>query len=182
MDTSASAIGRRLRAARCSYGLTLEAVSAETGISASTLSRLESGRRRACLDLITPLARLYGLSLDELVDGGPPHRAPRPIHRRESVVLPLTLAAEGQRSSKMLLPASRCVPRLRTHQGSEWLCVLSGRLRLVVGDDDLLLHSGESAEFDTSTPHWFGTVGEGPVEILSMPGRRGHHLRLGPRP
>src|SRR5690348_1324215 len=48
-------------------GLTLEAVSADTGITVSTLSRLESGKRRPTLDLLIPLARAYRVALDQLV-------------------------------------------------------------------------------------------------------------------
>ena len=64
-------------------------------------------------------------------------------------------------------------------------------LRLVLGDQDLVLHPGEAAEFDTRVPHWFGSVGsvgfnsvgDGPVELLSLFGRQGEraHLRARPR-
>lgn len=84
----------------------------------------------------------------------------------------------------MVLPAARRVPDLCTHEGYEWLYVLSGRLRLVLADHDLVLGPGEVAEFDTRLPHWFGTTGEGPVEVLSLFGRQGErlHIRARPRP
>ena len=53
--------------------------------------------------------------------------------------------------------------------------VLSGRLRLLLGDHDLVLGTGEIAEFDTQVPHWFGSTGEEPAELLSIfhrPGER----------
>lgn len=51
--------------------------------------------------------------------------------------------------------------------------MLSGRLRLVVGSEDLVLERGEVADFDTTTPHWFGSTGGGDVEVLSLYGRPG---------
>ena len=64
----------------------------------------------------------------------------------------------------------------RTHDGFEWLYVLSGRMRLVLGDQDLVLDVSEAAEFDTQVPHWFGSTGQGPAEVLSIFGRPGERM------
>src|SRR3954451_21118114 len=71
-----AAVGPRLRALRQRRGTTLRQLSAATGISVSTLSRLESGDRRPSLELLLPLARAHQVPLDELVDA-PPTRDPR---------------------------------------------------------------------------------------------------------
>ncbi|HWM73447.1 MAG TPA: cupin domain-containing protein, partial [Nocardioides sp.] len=79
---------------------------------------------------------------------------------------------------------SQSTPTTRTHDGYEWLYVLTGKLRLVLGDQDLVLGVGEAAEFDTQVPHWFGSTGEGPAEVLSIFGRPGErmHVRAAPTP
>jgi mannose-6-phosphate isomerase-like protein (cupin superfamily) len=61
--------------------------------------------------------------------------------------------------------------------------VLSGQLRLVLGEHDLTLGPGEVAEFDTRLPHWFGPADDEPVEILSVHGSHGErmHVRAAPR-
>ncbi|MFB7251535.1 cupin domain-containing protein [Microbacterium sp. NPDC056234] len=64
-------------------------------------------------------------------------------------------------------------PDLRSHEGFDWAYVLNGTLRLVLGDQDLLLQAGQAVEFDTRTPHWFGATSAGPVEYLSRVGRQG---------
>jgi quercetin dioxygenase-like cupin family protein len=64
-------------------------------------------------------------------------------------------------------------PDPKTHEGYEWLYVLNGRLRLVLGEHDLVLSPGEAAEFDTRTPHWFGAAAAEPVKFLSLFGRLG---------
>ncbi len=70
-------------------------------------------------------------------------------------------------------------PDLRSHEGHEWLYVLSGAVRLVLGDEDLVLRPGEAAEFSTWTPHWLGAVGE-PAQVLVLMGHHGEraHLRV----
>jgi mannose-6-phosphate isomerase-like protein (cupin superfamily) len=77
---------------------------------------------------------------------------------------------------KVVIPPER-ERRLRTHAGHEWLYVLSGRMRLILGENDLTLEPGEVAEFDTSQPHWFGPAGAEPVEILSVHGTHGERPR-----
>ncbi|MFB0835825.1 helix-turn-helix domain-containing protein [Arthrobacter halodurans] len=189
LASTLDAVGPRLRALRRDRATTLEALSASTGISVSTLSRLESGRRKPTLELLLPLAKNYGVPLDELV-GAPPTGDPRvhlrPVRHRGATVIPLTPRAGGLRAYKNILPgaAKPAVPDPQTHQGYEWVYVLSGRLRLVLGDRELELLPGEAAEFDTRTPHWMGNAGADPVEFLALFGPQGEraHLRARPRP
>src|SRR5688572_6520030 len=182
------AVGPRLRDLRQQRQTTLAELSATTGISVSTLSRLEGGQRRPTLELLLPLARAHGVPLDELV-GAPPTGDPR-IHMRPTIrngrtVVPLTRRADGVQAFKVIIPAGRRpgAPQLRSHEGYEWMYVLSGRLRLLLGDHDLVLATGEAAEFDTRIPHWFGNAGDAPVEILSLFGPEGErlHFRAQPR-
>jgi transcriptional regulator with XRE-family HTH domain len=187
LDQALTAVGPRLRALRQQRDTTLADLSAATGISVSTLSRLESGTRRPNLELLLPLARAHGVTLDELV-GAPPTGDPRihlrPVtHHHGMTMLPLTRRAGGIQAYKLVIPATsrRRQPDLQTHEGYEWLYVLNGRLRLVLGEQDLVLSPGEAAEFDTRVPHWFGAADAEPVEFLSLFGRQGEraHLRAG---
>ncbi|MFE2325622.1 helix-turn-helix domain-containing protein [Streptomyces sp. NPDC059385] len=175
---------RRLRAAR---GLTLAALSEATGISKSTLSRLESGGRRPSLELLLPLAGAYGVPLDDLVGapevGDPRVRlTPHPLPSGGTFV-PLTRTPGPLQAYKMIITDRGSEPDHRTHEGYEWLYVLTGRLRLVLAEHDLVLGPGEVAEFDTRLPHWFTSADGRPVEILSLFGRQGErmHVRAKPR-
>jgi len=188
LDKVLTAVGPRLRALRQQRDITLADLSAATGISVSTLSRLESGQRRPNLELLLPLAKAHGVPLDELV-GAPPTGDPRihlrPITHHGRTVVPLTRRAGGIQAYKQVIPASRRPqePEPQVHEGYEWLYVLNGRLRLILGEQDLVLSPGEAAEFDTRIPHWFGSVGREPVEFLCLFGRQGEraHLRARPR-
>ncbi|WP_298457122.1 helix-turn-helix domain-containing protein [uncultured Cellulomonas sp.] len=188
LSDTLTTVGPRLRALRQARGTTLTDVSALTGVSVSTLSRLESGSRRPTLELLLPLARAYGVTLDELVDAPPtgdPRVHLRPVTRHGMTVVPLTRRPGGIQAYKHVLAAGARGPEPdpQTHEGYEWLYVLDGRLRVVLGEHDLVLSPGEAAEFDTRTPHWFGPVGDEPVEFLSLFGRQGEraHLRARPR-
>ena len=153
-----TAVGPRLRALRLRRNVTLAELSDRTGIAVSTLSRLESGQRRPNLELLLPLAREHGVPLDELV-GAPPTGDPRihlrPITRFGMTILPLSSETGGLRAFKHVIPASspRTEPSLRSHEGYEWVYVLKGELRLILGEHDLILPAGEAAEFNTQ----FGT-------------------------
>ncbi|MBB5858186.1 helix-turn-helix domain-containing protein [Amycolatopsis umgeniensis] len=189
MGSTLDAVGARLKHLRQRQDITLSALAAETGISTSTLSRLEAGLRRPTLEQLLPLAHAYGLTLDELVDAPPtgnPRITLRPIACGDgSTILPLTRRPGGIQAYKFVLPRGDddTEPDLRTHEGYDWVYVLNGTLRLVLGEHDLLLEPGEAAEFDTRTPHWFGATGAGPVEYLSLIGRQGEraHLRVAPK-
>ncbi|WP_037064190.1 helix-turn-helix domain-containing protein [Pseudonocardia acaciae] len=188
IDRALDAVGPRLRELRRRRESTLGELSSATGISVSTLSRLESGARRPTLEQLLPLARAHGVTLDELVDAPPtgdPRVHLRPVDRHGMTMLPLTRRAGGIQAYKLILrPGGRGEePEPRTHEGYEWLYVLNGRLRLVLGEHDLVLTPGEAAEFDTHVPHWFGAQGGQPVEFLSLFGKQGEraHLRARPR-
>ncbi|MFB7844287.1 helix-turn-helix domain-containing protein [Microbacterium sp. NPDC056052] len=174
-------IGPRLQRIRTGRGLTLAEVAELAGTSASTISRLESGLRRPSLELLFPLARAYAMSLDDLVGApefGDPRVQLRPRRRNGRIVIPLSRNPGGVQAWKVVMPAEDGPGGLRTHDGSEWIYVLSGRIRLIVGTRDLVLGPGEVADFDTRTPHWFGATGDAPAEILSLFDRHGARVHI----
>jgi transcriptional regulator with XRE-family HTH domain len=188
-DRTLDAVGPRLKQLRQRRDITLNDLAEETGISTSTLTRLEAGLRRPTLEQLLPLARAYGVTLDELVDAPPtgdPRINLRPIPTSDGrTILPLSRRPGGIQAYKFILPTGRddSEPDLRTHEGYDWAFVLSGKLRLVLGGHDLILEPGEAAEFDTRTPHWFGATSSGPVEFLSLVGKQGEraHVRTAPK-
>lgn len=183
-DDTLETVGPRLKHLRLRRDLTLTQLADETAISSSTLSRLESGLRRPTLEQLLPLARYYGVTIDSLVDAprtADPRVDMRPMSVGDgSVVIPLTRRPGGIQAYKFVLPAGNddVIPELRSHEGHDWAYVLNGTLRLVLGDQDLLLQAGEAAEFDTRTPHWFGATSSGPVEYLSLFGRHGQRAHV----
>ncbi|MFE9428488.1 helix-turn-helix domain-containing protein [Kitasatospora sp. NPDC006697] len=178
-------VGPRLRDLRRQRGTTLAKLAETTGISVSTLSRLESGERRPTLELLLPLARAHQVPLDDLVGApqvGDPRVRLRPVKRDWATIVPLTHNPGGVQAFKMIIPPGSREPDPRSHEGYEWLYVLTGELRLVLGEHDLVLTAGEAAEFDTRVPHWFGSTGTAAVELLSLFGPQGERLHTRARP
>jgi transcriptional regulator with XRE-family HTH domain len=178
-------VGPRLRRIRTRRGVTLSALAEATGISKSTLSRLESGRRRPSLELLLPLAQAHQVPLDELVGApevGDPRIRVRPRVHKGRTVIPLSAQTGGVQAWKSVIPADQNRPEPVTHEGYEWVYVLSGRLRLVLADHDLVMGPGEAAEFDTRLPHWFGPAGDAPVEILNLFGPQGERVHVRAKP
>ena len=174
-------VGPRLKRIRAQRGVTLTDARRATGISKSTLSRLENGQRRPSLELLLPLAQAYRVPLDDLVGApevGDPRIRLKPRRVNGRTVLPLTRQPGGVQAWKIVIPTTQSRPNPRVHEGYEWLYVLSGRMRLILGDQDLVLGVGEAAEFDTQLPHWFGSTGEAPAEVLSLFGRPGERVHV----
>jgi len=170
MNDELEHVGPRLRAARHARGLTLEDLAAQAGMSTSTLSRLESGKRQASLELLVPLTRQLGIRIDDLVQ--PETRDPRVrrpvIHRDGLTIAPLAPEGAAIHTYKITYPPVDTLPELRVHDGYEWLYVLTGKLRLRLGEQDLVLTRGEAAEFDTRVPHAMNADGKHPAQVLSI--------------
>lgn len=174
----------RLRQLRTERGLTLQQVADAASLDVSTLSRLESGKRRLAIDHLPGLAMALGVSVDDLLGSrsATDPRVRRPPHTGDGLTLwPLTHRgpAAGLHAYKARVDASRDTPPdpLPVHEGHDWMYVLSGRLRLLLGDDDLIVEAGEAVEFSTLTPHWFGAV-DGPVELMAIFGAQGERVHL----
>ena len=182
-DDVLDSVGPRLRATRQKRGATLVQLSAATGISVSTLSRLESGQRRPTLELLLPLARAHQVPLDELV-GAPPTGDPRRARQAGAARRPHDDPADppARRAAGLqdAAPAGDRQTDQQSHEGYEWMYVLAGRLRLRLGELDLVLQAGEAAEFDTHTPHWFGCAGPRPSSCWCFSAHRANECMYAP--
>jgi transcriptional regulator with XRE-family HTH domain len=177
-------VRRRLREFRAERGLTLQQVAERASLDISTLSRLEAGKRRLALDHLPALAAALGVSADALLGCAPtqdPRVRERPRTHDGLTVLPLTRRgpAGGPRAFKIdVSPERRTPPEvLPVHEGQDWLYVLGGPMRLLLGDEEFTIEAGEAVEFSTWTPHWFGAV-DGPVELIMIVGPQGERLHL----
>ena len=184
-DESLRQIGPRLKSWRQKRNLTLDELSTMTQISASTISRLEAGKRAPNLELVIPMARALRLELDDIIPGPTPDPRVRRVTQRigDRSYEALSPDSSPTQTYRVTLAASpQSTPDPQVHDGYEWLYVLDGRLRLVLGEHDLELGSGEAAEFDTRTPHWLGAAGDLPAQILVIFSKQGKRIHLRARP
>jgi transcriptional regulator with XRE-family HTH domain len=187
-ESTEERVRRRLRELRLAGGLTLRDVAARAHLDVSTLSRLETGQRRLALDHLPPLADALGVSTDELLgprDVPDPRVTSRPIRHDQLTMWPLNHIGSTNRAQayKVHIAAARRRPpaALPVHDGHDWMYVLSGRLRLLLGDDDFTIEPGEAVEFVTTTPHWFGAV-DGPVDVIAIFGPHGERAHVADPP
>ena len=178
-------VGPRLRAIRQRCKMSLSQLSATTGISVSTLSRLESGQRKPTLELLLPLARAFDVPLDKIVhfeSNADLRVEQKPITQNGVTFIPLTRNARGLQAFKQILPGrtDASKPKQSVHDGYGWMCVLRGELRLVLGDHNFVLKVGEVAEYDMRVPHALASAGPKSVEILCLfrPAGERMHVRV----
>ncbi|EMY32425.1 transcriptional regulator [Arthrobacter crystallopoietes BAB-32] len=165
-------IRRRIRGLRLARGWSLDALAARCFLSPSTLSRIETGHRRIALDQLVPIARALGTTLDQLVESTEDEDVvirPEPEKTRGMTTWLLSRegALNGVTVAKMRITKERAAREPSVHPGREWFTVLSGTVRLQLGERTILVEPGQAAEFSTMVPH-FIAAHNGPVEILTI--------------
>ena len=170
----------RLRSLRSTLGLSLDELAARTNLSASTISRVETGKRTISLDVLLPLASALQIDLDELLDTRSDDDVvirPTPDRSGKRTMWMLSRPTGETTAMKMRLEPTRRRPEQRVHPGHDWFFVTQGRVLLSLGDRDITVEAGEAAEFSTMTPHAFSAV-DGPAELIMIVGRDGRHAHV----
>ncbi|QNP69068.1 helix-turn-helix transcriptional regulator [Streptomyces roseirectus] len=167
------AMAPQLRALRRRASLTLEAAARSAGLSPAHLSRLETGQRQPSLPMLLALARVYGTTVSELLGEGAPTRDAvvragdmEPTEAGGWTYVQAGAAGRGMQALRVRVPHGAQGDIVRVHPGEEWLYVLKGRLRLTLGDSTHLLDPGDSAHFDSLTPHRIAARDEPGVDLL----------------
>lgn len=170
----------RLRSLRTALGLSLDELAARTNLSPSTISRVETGKRTISLDILVPLARALQADLDALLDVSDDADVvirPAPDHSGERTTWMLTRPDASTIAVKVRIDPVFKPGEQRVHPGHDWFYVISGRVRLLLGEREILVEAGESAEFSTMTPHALAAV-DGPAELIMLFDRDGHRAHV----
>jgi len=170
----------RLRSVRTALGYSLDQLAKRTNLSASTISRVETGKRTLSLDVLVPLASALQISLDALFEApGDDDVIIRPVQHRAGsrTTWPLSRVDGRTMAMKVRLEPETTMPRQRVHPGYDWLLVLDGRVRLWLGDRLIDVENGEAAEFSTMTPHALGAL-DGPAELIMIFDREGQRAHV----
>lgn len=173
-------VRKRLRSLRTTLGLSLDELAARTNLSASTISRVETGKRTISLDILLPLAQALQVDLDALLDvrsNGDVIIRPSPNSSPERTTWMLNRPTGSTVVIKMRLEPVRNMPEQRVHPGHDWFFVTKGRVRLWLGDREITVETGEAAEFATMTPHAFAAV-RGPAELITIFDRDGQRAHV----
>ncbi|MEM9033000.1 MAG: XRE family transcriptional regulator [Actinomycetota bacterium] len=170
----------RLKTLRTTLGYSLQELGDRTNLSPSTISRIETGKRAISLDVLVPLARAFQVSVDSLLethDDDDVVIRPSPTRKDGWTTWPLSRANGRTVAVKSRLEPRDEEPVQRVHPGYDWFFVLEGRVRLLLGDRDIVVETGEAAEFDTMTPHAFAAL-DAPAEVIMVFDREGHRAHV----
>ncbi len=170
----------RLRSLRHTLGLSLDELAARANLSASTISRVETGKRTISLDVLLPLSGALQVGLDALLD----------VSGNDDVVIRPAPSSSGARTTWMLgratgntiavkirLEPTDRTPEQRVHPGHDWFFVIDGRVRLQLGDREIMVETGEAAEFATMTPHALA-ASDDPAELIMIFDRDGQRAHV----
>ncbi|MEV7451756.1 helix-turn-helix domain-containing protein [Streptomyces nigra] len=172
-EAAVPAVAPQLRALRRQAALTLESAARAAGLSPAHLSRLETGQRQPSLPMLLALARVYGTTVGELLGERVPDRDAvvraadmEPTAAGGWTYWQAGVSGRAMQALRVHVPYGSQGDIVRVHPGEEWLHVLKGRLRLRLGDTIHRLAPGDSAHFDSLTPHRIAAEDDGGVELL----------------
>ncbi|MDY7103230.1 MAG: XRE family transcriptional regulator [Actinomycetota bacterium] len=170
----------RLRSLRTTLGYSLDELAERTSLSASTISRVETGKRTLSLDVLLPLANALQVSPDALLNLEGDHDVvirPTPSCERTRTTWMLSRPDGRTMAAKIRLEPTTGRPTQRVHPGHDWFVVIQGRVRLWLGDREIDVETGEAAEFATMTPHSFSAL-DGPAEVVMVFDRDGQRAHV----
>lgn len=167
----------RLRSLRTTMGYSLDELARRSNLSPSTISRVETGKRTISLDVLVPLAGALHVDLDALLSQDADEDVvirPAPSRAHGHTTWLLSRPTAGRLAVKMRIePARRSRPvEQKVHPGHDWFFVMDGRVRLHLGQREIVVERGEAAEFATMTPHAIEAV-DGPAELIMIFDRDG---------
>lgn len=166
MGTDAKAelagLGGRLRELRLERDWTLDELAERSGLSKPFLSRLEGGSRQPSIAAILTLARVFAVSVGILFEPVSSDDSCIVVRAKDAAVrqgrgISYAAMSAGSRFSlqpmRVAVRADRVGDERFRHEGEEWLYVLSGRVKLSLGEREYIIESGDAAHFDSRLPH-----------------------------
>lgn len=160
--------------------MSLDELAERSHVSPSTISRVETGKRTISLDLLVALAGGLEVSIDALLEPSDDDDVvirPTPQQRPGVTTWSLSRPTGSMVTVKQRIEPGEPAGEPKVHPGYDWFFVLSGCVRLTLGERVILVREGEAAEFDCMVPHLFQAEA-GPTEIISIFDRDGQRAHL----
>jgi transcriptional regulator with XRE-family HTH domain len=179
-------VGEHVRAFREAQGLTVQQFAERTGFSAALLSQLENRMTSPSLGMLVKIANAFGTTVSSFI-GGKEEREFSIVRKEDRTTVSRVGLKEGGKSSytyeslgagkagrKMepflvrLQPLSEPATARSSHDGEEFLYVLSGRVVVVLGTLSDVLEEGDSIYYNSTIPHHVHSADEREAFILAV--------------
>lgn len=180
-------IGAKIRALRLARALTLQEVARETGFSPALISQIEHNNVSPPIATLAKIARALRVKVATFFEAGDVRsrfEVVRPDQRRKVDRMmsrlgtrrgyaydALAFSVRNRKMSPFLITITKesDVPEaLYTHEGEEFLLVLSGRAELYVEEHRFELDEGDSVYLDAGLRHRLARLGESEVKVLAI--------------
>lgn len=177
-------IGVRLKGMRDVLDLSVEEMATATDVTVDEYKLMEAGEKDFNFTFLYKASSRFGIDLTELITGESPHLSGYalvrrdkglPIERRKGFkYLSLAYNFKDRLAEPFVVTApleegaGTCELALSTHAGQEMDFVLSGSLRIRIGDHEETLHAGDSIYYDAGKPHGMVAVGNAPCRFLAI--------------
>jgi mannose-6-phosphate isomerase-like protein (cupin superfamily)/DNA-binding XRE family transcriptional regulator len=192
MDDINRDIGERLKGMRDILNLSVSDMAAVTGVSETEYLAIEDGQRDFSFTFLYKASKQMNIDLVELLTGESPHLSSYtlvrngeglPIKRRMGFkYLNLAYTFKDRLAEPFMVTApysgdgESCELALSTHAGQEMDLVISGQLRIRIGEHEEILNAGDSIYYDAGKPHGMVAVGGEPCQFLAVVmGERASH-------
>ena len=170
-------LGSKLRHLRLRKKIALIDLGKHTGLSASMLSQLETGKMVPTLPTLARIAMVFDVGLDYFFDSRKRQKLFHLVRADERIRFPerpdlpspayffecLAFSAQGKGLQAYLaeFPARESKEaHEHFHEGSEFVYVVEGSLGIRFHDEEQVMAAGDSVYFDSSEPHAYRGVGE----------------------
>jgi quercetin dioxygenase-like cupin family protein len=166
--------GRKIRNLREEKGVSLDALSRETGYPAEVLKDVEEGKIAPPVALVLQLGRTFKMDIEQIQGGEDKQASKRRAKSHKKRVASYAYAPLTRPGEEKHLRAYRVTINAQTqhkgveyhHEGEEFVYVLSGGLKIQVGQNVSMLEEGESITFDSSLHHALSNPTDEKAELL----------------
>ncbi len=173
-------IGKKLKAIRLKYDLTIQELAERSGVSSNMISRVERGLTIPSVDILLKIARVFNKSINYFVEEvrnthevvfTSPGRRDKTVYEDERNMLTESFTS-GLRDPQFtsfyctVKKGGSSGVREMYHPGDELMVVLEGRLKVTVAEETHILNPGDSLSFKSHLPHRWDNVGEGDARVV----------------
>ena len=179
-------LGEKIRLIREKHGMSQENLAERSGIDLELIRRIEEGDAYPFLSTLVKIARSLGVRLGTFLDdqeqmGPAVTRAGslKEVQRfsggegkdhKGMFFYSMALNKAGRHMEPFvvdILPGSPVKTDLSTHEGEEFIYVLSGKVEVTYGSDTFMLEEGDSIYYDSIVTHDIRSAGDSPARILA---------------